>query len=503
MNEGLKQVVEAKLGGMSRSAKLNRLALVMYEVEAVIIALAYIVEALNDSRSWAYSGAVCAIAIIPVIICNILYRMNPGNSHFKVFISAGFGVLYVFTLFTTVSPLTFSYVLPMFIVLTLYSDIKFSFAFSIVTVIIDALYVVASANGFADMTSQTNAVYETQILLVILMGMYCVLSTRIISKFNNEDNKVIEDEKSGISDLLDSVMKIASSMSSDVAVASRQVKTLEKTIEQTKVAMSEVSAGAEDTANSVQTQLIKTEEIQEHIHSVNQLSNKIALDMSKTEEAIVAGRNNVDNLIEQAKITDDANTKAAAELGKLNEYTSKMQSIIDVINNITTQTSLLALNASIEAARAGDAGKGFAVVAGEISNLANQTTEATENITDLINDVSEELLIVTDTINLVIDDNKLQYRYAKDTAKGFVDISQRTDDIKNSTGKLSDAVNLLQNANESIVDSIQTISAITEEVSAHATETYKTSETNAETVAAVSKIIDSLNSSASKLEEAK
>ncbi|HBZ52502.1 MAG TPA: hypothetical protein DEO82_01890, partial [Eubacterium sp.] len=196
MNEGLKQVVEAKLGGMSRSAKLNRLALVMYEVEAVIIALAYIVEALNDSRSWAYSGAVCAIAIIPVIICNILYRMNPGNSHFKVFISAGFGVLYVFTLFTTVSPLTFSYVLPMFIVLTLYSDIKFSFAFSIVTVIIDALYVVASANGFADMTSQTNAVYETQILLVILMGMYCVLSTRIISKFNNEDNKVIEDEKS-------------------------------------------------------------------------------------------------------------------------------------------------------------------------------------------------------------------------------------------------------------------------------------------------------------------
>ncbi|HBZ52493.1 MAG TPA: chemotaxis protein, partial [Eubacterium sp.] len=278
---------------------------------------------------------------------------------------------------------------------------------------------------------------------------------------------------------------------------------LEKTIEQTKVAMSEVSAGAEDTANSVQTQLIKTEEIQEHIHSVNQLSNKIALDMSKTEEAIVAGRNNVDNLIEQAKITDDANTKAAAELGKLNEYTSKMQSIIDVINNITTQTSLLALNASIEAARAGDAGKGFAVVAGEISNLANQTTEATENITDLINDVSEELLIVTDTINLVIDDNKLQYRYAKDTAKGFVDISQRTDDIKNSTGKLGDAVNLLQNANESIVDSIQTISAITEEVSAHATETYKTSETNAETVAAVSKIIDSLNSSASKLEEAK
>ncbi|HAZ91260.1 MAG TPA: chemotaxis protein, partial [Eubacterium sp.] len=144
-----------------------------------------------------------------------------------------------------------------------------------------------------------------------------------------------------------------------------------------------------------------------------------------------------------------------------------------------------------------------AVVAGEISNLANQTTEATENITELINDVSEELLIVTDTINLVIDDNKLQYRYAKDTAKGFVDISQRTDDIKNSTGKLGDAVNLLQNANESIVDSIQTISAITEEVSAHATETYKTSETNAETVAAVSKIIDSLNSSASKLEEAK
>ena len=91
------------------------------------------------------------------------------------------------------------------------------------------------------------------------------------------------------------------------------------------------------------------------------------------------------------------------ELNKLNEYTGMMQSIIDVINNITTQTSLLALNASIEAARAGEAGRGFSVVAGEISNLANQTTSATENITELINNVS-----YFETLSFI---NSIQWRH--------------------------------------------------------------------------------------------
>lgn len=191
----------------------------------------------------------------------------------------------------------------------------------------------------------------------------------------------------------------------------------------------------------------------------------------------------------------------------LNKNLDKTINLVKEINNksreldkIESKQRILALNASIEAARAGEAGKGFAVVAGEISNLANQTNSATETITDLINNIYEELENVTKTINQAVENNKLQNKYAHDTANGFSDIEQRANQIKKSTKTLGGAITELASANESIVDSIQTISAITEEVSANSTETYKTSEKNEDIVLDIIKHMEELNNKAKELE---
>jgi len=144
-----------------------------------------------------------------------------------------------------------------------------------------------------------------------------------------------------------------------------------------------------------------------------------------------------------------------------------MQSIIEIIDNITSQTSLLALNASIEAARVGEAGKGFAVVASEITNLADQTQDATVNIADLIENISSELDMVVKVINYLMDNSKLQGIAATETASSFETIASKTTDIQQQTEELSQLVGELASSNEAIVESIQTISAATEEVTAH------------------------------------
>ncbi len=93
---------------------------------------------------------------------------------------------------------------------------------------------------------------------------------------------------------------------------------------------------------------------------------------------------------EAAKISDEAmqvSTAAANQVANLDEATSKIDQVISLINDIAEQTNLLALNATIEAARAGDAGRGFAVVASEVKALATQTANATNEISEQVNEL--------------------------------------------------------------------------------------------------------------------
>jgi uncharacterized protein (TIGR00730 family) len=103
-------------------------------------------------------------------------------------------------------------------------------------------------------------------------------------------------------------------------------------------------------------------------------------------------------LVKHVETSGRAGKQVVDELTELNRHTAKMHDITDLINEVASQTTLLALNASIEAARAGDSGRGFAVVASEISKLAEQTTQATDDITSLIvtKDMEERKRIMID-----------------------------------------------------------------------------------------------------------
>jgi methyl-accepting chemotaxis protein len=113
----------------------------------------------------------------------------------------------------------------------------------------------------------------------------------------------------------------------------------------------------------------------------------------------------------------------AGALEKFKKTADEMNSITVIITDVASQTRLLALNASIEAARAGEAGRGFAVVASEISNLAGQTTAATENINTLISDVVKQVENMVTTIERLLKTDDEESKCAADTAESFEKIS--------------------------------------------------------------------------------
>ena len=168
---------------------------------------------------------------------------------------------------------------------------------------------------------------------------------------------------------------------------------------------------------------------------------------------------------------------------------------MEIISKIANQTSLLALNASIEAARAGEAGRGFSVVATEISGMATQTKDATGNIAELIQNVSGAISEVVTVIRQMIDGISSQREGTMRAADSFTAIEDSSYMIVDNLGEMLQIVEALKTANQEIVDSIQTISATTEEVSAHASETLEAEERNREIL---QKITENMNSMVKK-----
>lgn len=478
--------------------EINKAALICHAVLMLVLMLAYAVEVVKGARTLGYFVFFSIIALGPVAAEIILYRKNPANNMIQHILGYGFGVFYIFALFTATNVIAFTYVIPLLIVITLYSDPKYCLKISVTSFVVNLVHVVwyIFKNGFE---SSDITFYEIRVILMLLTAVYLCFSSRVLDRLNKLKMDDLNQEKEKISKLLDYVMGVSGSMSGGIVEMTEQIGVLGESVSETRTSMQEVSSGTNETAESVQTQLKQTEEIQRHIEEVDRVSHNISDSMSQAKQDIANGKSNLNTLLEHVESSEVAGREVVSDISSLEEYMKNMQSIIELITNVASQTSLLSLNASIEAARAGEAGRGFAVVAAEISSLANQTQGATVNITEVIQNVTERLNIAVKAVQQLMDNNTKQNEAAATAAQSFEKIEESSQVVDEQSRTLDHVVNNLAQSNSKIVESIQTISAISEEVSAHSSETYNISEKNASIVEQVMVIVNDLNDQAQKL----
>ena len=476
----------------------NKTALQCFCVTNIVLVVCYAIEVIKGARTIGYYLTFSALALIPVIISLILYFKKKDSIILGIVTAVGFLPLYCFTIFTTISSVAYVYGLMIAMGLLAYSSVKLTcfFMSSLLAInIAQVIYLIAT--GAIGQVAISDI--EIRVASLILFVIYATKTTITIERNYQDKRELIEAEKANASALNEKILRVTDQMRSDIAVIQDKALLLEELADKNLNAMEEVTNGNNETVSSVQMQLIKTNDIKEAIEQVADASSSIVKNVEATRDEVTASKEKIDALIEHVNASYRANENVSKELAELTGYTAQMENIISLINGITSQTSLLSLNASIEAARAGEAGRGFAVVASEISSLANQTQDATVNITELIKNISDKLDKVVAVIQDMIQNANEQNEAASRTADSFEMVSQKTDMVSEKADDMSRLVVGLTAANNEIIHGIETISAVAEEVNANSSVTFESSAENKRVSHEIGDMVEALNDSAKEL----
>lgn len=475
---------------------INGVTSLCYTLINLTLAIAYVIEWMKGARTLGYSLVIFALAVLPTVTVWVAYKKNRSTRIIQHVMGVCYSALYLFCIFTTHSETTFIYAFPMYTVATLFCDVTYCAVIAMGGFLgnVIALFVLNN-NGVAITTTDLTIRMAAMVLMGAFMVLVCA-GMRRITKYRLAE---VNDQKEKARIRLENTLTISGKISERISEANGKMEHLADSVNQMQNSMKEVNDGNTETADSVQQQLLRTEEIQKYISDVRTSVDGIDEDMKQANTSVQNGLEYVNEMAAQVQQSKEANDTVIQKMAELTEYTENMNSIIEMINSITGKTGLLALNASIEAARAGEAGKGFAVVAGEISSLANQTKDATIHITELIDSINHELEAVSAAISQVTACNDSHAISAKAVEKSFDEIAGEVSGISDKVSEMGTVVENLGVANDFIVESIQTISAISEEVSAHSNETYNTCEDNSIMVKEVSTIMNELNEQAQEL----
>lgn len=313
----------------------------------------------------------------------------------------------------------------------------------------------------------------------------------IKSVHDNADNF-----RSSMEDMLsvvDVMTKNSDALNSKTNAVNQAVQEITGSIGQTAGASSDASesisviaAAVEEMHSTIQHQAASTEEISSSLEHVSLGVNQVATnvdEVSSSAQEMSGAVNNVATAVKEinislnevslscersTRITDDAETKALETkeiIENLNQSSTQIGKIIDVINDIADQTNMLALNAAIEAAGAGEAGRGFAVVANEVKELARQTAEATEEISRQIETMQtnmQQAVVAVETINGVIEESN---SITGTIASAVAEQSAATGEISSSIVQAAERVSIITQNIADVASSIKEAAENVAEVS--------------------------------------
>lgn len=336
-------------------------------------------------------------------------------------------------------------------------------------------------------------------IVVIMMMALIALTTRVAAMFDSDARNGMLAEQAKIQDMMDQVLRVADEVRVGTENVMDIVNELKSSTEIVNGAAREISDSTQSTAENIQTQTNMTQDIQNSITSTLERSDRM---VQVAKQSVQLNEQNIEimnDLKNQSAVITDTNSAVASSMNQLQTRTEAVKSIADTIFAISTQTNLLALNASIESARAGEAGRGFAVVADQIRQLAEKTRQETENIASILAELTEDAQKAAGAVERSVEAAGEQNKKINQASDSFSYMSENVEILISDIDEIDHMLGGLSEANENIVENIMNLSAVTEEVTASASQSANLSEKNLDNAENTQRLLNEILQSAREL----